>query len=162
MLSAPRRLLVSSSVGFSLLEVLVAIGLLGGAVAALGQLVVMAGRANMSARTLTLTVVLAAQKMEQLRAEPSLPAAGGAMQHDADGFVDYLDAHGRALPGGQPAGASFVRRWMVEPPPFDPARSRVLRVRVLRLSSGRAVVPAWPGTGADEARLLGVVTEHDR
>jgi prepilin-type N-terminal cleavage/methylation domain-containing protein len=54
--------------GFSLLEVLVATTILVVGVAGLAPLFVLASRANRTARTTTVAVLLAEQKMEQLRA----------------------------------------------------------------------------------------------
>lgn len=115
--------------GFSLVEVLIAIAILAGTIGTLAQLSVVAARANTAARTATVTVVLAAQKMEQLRAlawgidssgqpvsdtstdltsvPPGVnrgvgltPSPGGALQRDTSGYCDYLDANGRWLAGG--------------------------------------------------------------
>jgi type II secretory pathway pseudopilin PulG len=56
-----------SESGFSLVETLVATGLLAGAVAVLGQMFAISMAENTSARTGTFAAVLAEQKMEQLR-----------------------------------------------------------------------------------------------
>ena len=115
--------------GFSIVEVMVATGLLASALVALAQLFAIATTTNASARTSTLTMVLAEQKIEQLRAlqytydRAGLPvqdtltdlagyppaAAGGkglsphtenTLQANTDGYVDYLDPSGRTLGGG--------------------------------------------------------------
>lgn len=115
--------------GFSIVEVMVATGLLASALVALAQLFAIATATNASARTSTLTMVLAEQKIEQLRAlqytfdRAGLPvqdtltdlsvyppaAAGGkglsphtenTLQASTDGYVDYLDPWGRTLGGG--------------------------------------------------------------
>jgi len=57
----------SSDAGFSLIEVTVAVFLLGVAVAGVAQLFALATYANLSATGQTSTTVLAVQKMEQLR-----------------------------------------------------------------------------------------------
>lgn len=57
----------SSEHGFSLIEVLVSIGLLTVVSLSVGQLFAVATTANLNARGQTSTAILAAQKMEQLR-----------------------------------------------------------------------------------------------
>ena len=145
--------------GFSLIEVLVAVLLVGGTIAALGQLVMMASRANAGARAATIAAVLATQKMEQLRADADRLAIGGSLQADIPGYADALDAEG--LPSASQS-VSFVRRWAIAPLPFDPLGSRVLRVRVLRIPGASGTVPAWPGMAPDESRLLTVITAKER
>src|SRR4051794_19508940 len=83
--------------GVSLLEVIVAVGLLSGAVAGLAQLVAFATRANLGARATTVSVVLAAQKMEQLRAQPNADRSpsGGSLLDDLPDFSDFFDGVGR-------------------------------------------------------------------
>ncbi|MBA2303434.1 MAG: prepilin-type N-terminal cleavage/methylation domain-containing protein [Acidobacteria bacterium] len=130
--------------GFSLIEVLVAMGVL--CVAALGamQFVAVATGMMSRARTQSLAATLASARMEQLRAlrfefdagervtdlttnlstDPPAPGGGGlapsgSMSLDVNigGFFDFLDDHGRWLSGGgsAPGGTAFVRRWSVEP-----------------------------------------------
>jgi type II secretory pathway pseudopilin PulG len=115
--------------GFSIVEVLVATGLLASALVALAQLFAIATMANAAARSSTITMMLAEQKIEQLRAlqytfdRTGLPvqdiatdtavyppvATGGkglaphtdnTLQNNYDGYVDYLDHYGRTLGGG--------------------------------------------------------------
>lgn len=115
--------------GFSIVEVLVATGLLATALVSLAQLFAIAQATNGAARNSTLTMVLAEQKLEQLRAlqytfdRVGLPvqdtttdlavyppaATGGkglsphtdnTLQANTNGYVDYLDHYGRTLGGG--------------------------------------------------------------
>jgi prepilin-type N-terminal cleavage/methylation domain-containing protein len=115
--------------GFSLLEVLIATTILSVSLAALAELCTMSTRANSSAKTTTYAVILAQQKMEQLRSLTwgfdaiGLPVtdtttdttvvperdAGGkgltpsplnALLQNTDGYVDYVDNFGRTLGGG--------------------------------------------------------------
>ena len=108
---------------------MVATSLLASALVALAQLFAIATATNQAARNSTLTMVLAEQKIEQLRAlqytfdtvglpiqdtETDLavypPAATGGkglsphtdntLQANTDGYVDYLDHWGRTLGGG--------------------------------------------------------------
>ena len=118
-----------SEAGFSIVEVLVATGLLASALVALAQLFAIATTTNAAARNSTITMMLAEQKIEQLRAlqytfdRAGLPvqdtatdlavyppaATGGkglspytenTLQANTDGYVDYLDQWGRTLGGG--------------------------------------------------------------
>ena len=62
-----RRSRTGSAAGFSLIEVIVATALLGTALVAVAQLFATSTRANANARASTFSMVLAQQKMEQLR-----------------------------------------------------------------------------------------------
>ena len=102
--------------GFSLIEVLVAAGLLIGSIAALAFVFVFATRANADARHTTYATVLAMQKMEELRAD-------FAPIHVVEA-VDYADIRGTVLVGqSDPPQAVYERHWTVEPlstPPVYP------------------------------------------
>lgn len=115
--------------GFSLAEVLVATLLLAMALTSLAELFAVSVKNNAVARNGTFTSVLAAQKMEQLRAltwgfdilglpisdtatdtavSPQAPAGGkglspspsNTLQANTDGYVDYVDGQGIILGGG--------------------------------------------------------------
>jgi type II secretory pathway pseudopilin PulG len=118
-----------SEAGFSIVEVLVATGLLATALVALAQLFAIATTTNAAARNSTITMILAEQKIEQLRSlqytfdRAGLPVQdtntdtavyppvefGGkglaphtenTLRASYDGYVDYLDPSGRTLGGG--------------------------------------------------------------
>lgn len=118
--------------GFSLIEVLVAITVLTVGVASLAQVFVLATRANTDAGAISLAAVLAAQKMEQLRAlawstdalgAPTTdggtdtavvpeelaggtglsPSPADALAANTSGYCDFLDVYGRPLGGGTAA-----------------------------------------------------------
>src|SRR3954454_23037598 len=94
-----RRL--STDGGFSLVEVLVATGLLAGSLVTLASLFGIAMRSNLAARNVTYGTVLAQQKVEELRATSGLtPSPATALDVSTPGFVDYLDQFGRSLGGG--------------------------------------------------------------
>jgi type II secretory pathway pseudopilin PulG len=126
-----------SESGFSLVETLVATGLLAGAVAVLGQMFAISMAENTSARMGTFAAVLAEQKMEQLRgltwgfdiiglpltdtssnvALPIQTAAGGpglspspsdSLRSNVSGYVDYVDQFGRIIGGGATVPAQAV------------------------------------------------------
>jgi type II secretory pathway pseudopilin PulG len=118
-----------SEAGFSLIETIVATGLLAGAVVVLGQMFALAIADTTSARTGTFAAVLAEQKMEQLRGltwgfdiiglpltdtssnialpiqagngGPGLsPSPSDSLRSNVDGYVDYVDQFGRIIGGG--------------------------------------------------------------
>lgn len=141
--------------GFSLIETTVATGLLAVALIGLAQLLAIGVENNAAARRRTIAVILAEQKMEQLRAlkwhdtttdttlahEPATggtglsPSPEGTLQRNSNGYVDYLDARGVQLGGGivQPAGTAYVRRWSIEPLPANPIKTLIIQVFVMRL-----------------------------
>jgi hypothetical protein len=115
--------------GFSLLEAIVATGLLAGGIAALGQMFAIALADTAGARAGSLGAVLAEQKIEQLRGlawgfdalglpvgdlstdtalpDPSPTGGSGLSISPADsltantpGYVDYVDRYGRTIGGG--------------------------------------------------------------
>jgi hypothetical protein len=115
--------------GSSLLEAIIASGLMAGALAALGQMFAISVANNRSARAASYATVLAQQKMEQLRgltwgfetlglpisdttsntaASVETPTGGtglspspaGTLTSNTDGWVDYVDQSGNALGGG--------------------------------------------------------------
>jgi Tfp pilus assembly protein PilV len=62
--------------GFSLIEALIAGGVLAAGILALGQVLVIAAAATVRARQQTFATVAAAQKVEELRAAPFAPSDG--------------------------------------------------------------------------------------
>jgi type II secretory pathway pseudopilin PulG len=135
--AAPARRLASSETGFSLVETIVAAGLLAGAVAVLGQMFAISMADNTSARTVTFVTVLAEQKMEQLRgltwgfdliglpltdtssniARPIQSGTGGpgltpspsnSLRSNVEGYVDYVDQFGRIIGGETTVPAGAV------------------------------------------------------
>jgi len=97
--------------GFSLLEVLVATTIMLVGVAGLAQSFVLASRANRAARTTTVAVLLAEQKMEQLRALTwCFDAAGAPAGAVTSDFTTDLTVVPEGATGGtgltpSPAGA---------------------------------------------------------
>ena len=148
--------------GFSLIEVMVAVGLLAALGAGVAQVFALAERGSRIARVQTLAAVFAAQKMEQLRSLTFAHAPGGSLLSDAstDLAADPPAAGGRGLqrapegslevdvpfyvdylgPGGARAssrdGAAFIRRWPILPFDADPDNLLVLQVRVVTVTGG--------------------------
>ena len=123
--------------GFTLLETVIATGLMAGAIAALVQMFAISVANNISARSGSFATVLAGQKMEQLRGltwgfdalglpvadltsdtaapvDTSVggtglrPSPGGTLIGNTAGYVDYVDQFGRALGGGETTPARAV------------------------------------------------------
>lgn len=174
--------------GFTLMEVLVALGIL--CVAALGgiQLVAVATDAMARARVQSTAASLAAARLEQLRAlrfefdavgvrvtdsstnlaaDPAVPggpglAVSGASSLDANvgGYVDFLDRNGVWVGDGTtaPPRTSFVRRWSVEN--LDSSGDLVvLQVLVRPVAAGTATGSARV---ASEVRLVTLRTRLRR
>jgi len=131
--------------GFSLVEVLVAIGILITVAAAIPQLFTAATRANAEAGVVTWATTLAAQKIEELKGRPLEAVAGES--------IDYLDRQGRLdTPGSLPR--AYTRRWWIEPLPSASGRTLVVSVAVSRYREGDGAAPP-----RDTVRL---VTLHTR
>jgi type II secretory pathway pseudopilin PulG len=150
--------------GFSLIEAVIATGLLATLVVGVGHVFIVSSRAIHIARVRTLAAILAGQKMEQLRSLSWAHAPGGVLLSDAttnlaadppsaDGpglstappgsldadlplYVDYANASGARTPTA--SSAAFVRRWSVTPLASDPQNLLLLEVRVLTVGGGDA------------------------
>jgi type II secretory pathway pseudopilin PulG len=108
--------------GFSLVEVLIAVGIFITTAAFMPQLFSGALRANVDAGTITWATTLAAQKIEELTAQPLLDLVG-------DESVDYLDRYGQPATGEE-ATRAYARRWRVESVPLAGAGTFAIRVEV--------------------------------
>lgn len=172
--------------GFTLVEVLVAMGVLSTAALGTAQLVSVATRAMHFARVQQATASAASTRLDQLRGldfafgpdglritdvvtnlsvDPPAPGGGGltpggaaTLQVNTPGFVDYLDASGRWVGAGAapPAAAVFVRRWAVEP--LGSPDLLILQVLVRPVSETAAGSGSGPGT----ARLATAIARVQR
>jgi type II secretory pathway pseudopilin PulG len=129
--------------GFSLLETLTAIVVLGCALLALAPLVTRTRDVNAESRHLTTATLLALDKIEDLRAGaiPG-PSPIDALDRNVPGFCDFFDALGTALgsgSGGIPAGTAFVRRWSIAMPAPVPGAETTIRVSVIPQRAGASV-----------------------
>jgi hypothetical protein len=142
--------------GFSLAEVVICAGLLVAVASGVSQLVAMAVRASDAARTRTIATMIAAQRMEQLRAlawgaETDLttdlstnpptasgrglqPSPAGALASNLPPYVDHLTGAGEWAGAGPapPGGGVYTRRWSVRPLERDPNHTLILEVLVTR------------------------------
>lgn len=124
--------------GFSLVEVLISLGILTAVSIGVAQLFAVSGRANLTARGVTSTTAMAEQKMEQLRSltwgfatdGSGLPASdttsnlsvtpatatgsglnpspSNSLNENVSGFCDFLDAGGNWVGTGTTAPATAV------------------------------------------------------
>lgn len=134
--------------GFTVIEALIASTLLTAAVVGVAPLFAISAQSALASRTATTGVMLAEQKMEQLRAVSwALVAAGPA-------GTEYFDADGQptcASASSEPCNdAAYIRRWSVDPAPFTPF-ILILDVQVL---------PNGPAHGG--ARLVSAKAQRSR
>ena len=108
-----------SASGTTLVEAIVALGILAGAVTSLAGLAHAAVRAASLSRERSLADVAALDKIESLSRDvrPLVLSPGDTLSADVSGFIEYLDARGAAAAGGDRV---FVRRWSVAPVRADP------------------------------------------
>ncbi len=178
----------SNQSGFTLIEVLVAATILITGVVALAELFFLSTQANRAARGSTFAMVLAQQKMEQLRSltwgfdilglplsdtttDISVvpfgssgaglsPSPAGSLQQNTAGYVDYLDAYGNWVGSGGsiPTGTVYIRRWSIEPLPTNPNNTLILQVLVTRSVSRGSADQGSVARLPEEARLVSVKT----
>jgi hypothetical protein len=134
----------SGEKGSSLVEALIAALIMTTGVATMAQLFAVATSTNAAARRNTVAVVLAEQKLEQLRAltwaydaagtpvedlttdTTTIPESSGgtglqaspasSLLQNTAGFVDHVDSNGRIIGSGTqiPPLAVYTRRWSIE------------------------------------------------
>jgi len=154
----------SGQSGFTLIETLLAVSMLTIAVVSVANVMTLVARTSQGGAATGLAVVLATQKLEQLRAltwgfdaagiaasdlstnvsvSPEQPTGGtglsssppDALRRNVNGFCDFLDARGVVLTGGiLPAGTIYVRRWSIRPLD-DEGNGILLQVLVTRWTS---------------------------
>jgi type II secretory pathway pseudopilin PulG len=118
--------------GFTLVETLIATGVLVTAIAGLAQLFALSLRFTRDSAQSGAALVAAQDKLESLRAlrfgyddngvaltDPRLqPSPSTSLSESVAPYVDWLDDAGQLVPE---AGASFARRWRVTEMAVDPA-----------------------------------------
>lgn len=130
--------------GFSLIEVLVATAIVMGGVATLAHLFIVSGDAARIASGTSVAVLLAEQKMEELRAAPGSLGVSPpeALAANTEEFVEYLGAAGGLLASAgtttMPAGTLYVRRWSIAAVTASSLHAVVLQVMVMPAHGARA------------------------
>jgi type II secretory pathway pseudopilin PulG len=178
----------NSESGFSLVETLVATAILATSLVSLAQLFVVATQSNAVAKNGGMTMILAQQKMEQLRGltwgfdavglpisdtttdtakAPEtaggtglLPSPANSLWGNTDGYVDYISATGRSLGGGTivPTGTAYIRRWSIDPLPTNPNNTLIIQVLVTRPNALQDGTPRLGTRYPEESRLVGIKT----
>lgn len=138
--------------GFTLVETVVATGVLVTALAGLAQLFALSARSAQDAGNQSAALTAAQGQIEFMRSlvfsygpagealtDAGLaPSGGGSISEDIRGFVDYLDVAGEPVDVGQPGhGAVWTRRWQMTP--IDLFAPEALAIEV-------CVFP-WPADG---------------
>lgn len=134
-----------STRGFTLLETLIATGLIVTAVAGLAQLFALSVRFTRDAGQFGVALVAAQDKLESLRSlafgydegggtmtAPSLHISpANALAADTEHHVDWLDDRG--IVAGEAGGAAYVRRWRVTGIAADEPEAIAIDVCVYRV-----------------------------
>jgi Tfp pilus assembly protein PilV len=110
---------VAHEQGSSLVEALVAALIMSTGVMTMTQLLSIATATNLAARRDTVAMIIAAQKLDELRTLPweSLQASpSSVLQENTDGYVDHVGI--------------YTRRWSIEPVSSIPDSSLVIQVVV--------------------------------
>jgi prepilin-type N-terminal cleavage/methylation domain-containing protein len=116
---------LSSARGFTLVEILVATGILVTALAGVAQLFVLGSHLTRQAGASGMALVAAQDRLESLRGlaftyDPSgieitdaalEPSPSSSLSEDVDPYVDWLDSAGGALEDAD--GAVITRRWRI-------------------------------------------------
>lgn len=107
--------------GFSLVEALVSIFVMGIVLLGIAQLIGVSVQLKKASEDVTSATALAEQKLEELKnVDFDTLVAGGSINGDLAGFFDNPDVDGDG-------NADFTRRWQV----LDLGAGKVMRVRVL-------------------------------
>lgn len=164
--------------GFTLLEVMVALGVLACGFLVVSQLLLAAARTARLSQATTVATALAARRAESFRlAAWGLTVEGttvgeieasppDALLADTTGFVQYFDESGVAVGSGlsppSPERAAFTARWSVglEDGGPLPARTLVVRVVVLRREAARGGRSGIRSSWVEAVRMTAVRTRR--
>lgn len=142
--------------GFTLVEVLLAMVLLAISAMAAAQLFVVALHDVRDSAEQTTAVLLATQKIEQLRStEPLAASPSNSLEVDVDGYVEEIDASGHRSSDSAARGTRFVRRWNARSASGVGGPAVVIRVRVMPAgrSTGRGSGPSSLTPSSSEALI---------
>ena len=178
--------------GFSLIETVISLGLIAGALIAVAQLFAISTESNRGSRTTTYAIVLAEQKLEELRALaygydaggvpvtdlesdtarlPEAPSGGTgldpspatALSQNTPGYVDYLDEFGNKLGGGSQTPDGAVFARRWSIEPLPADPAHTIVIQVLVTRRGRmAAAFSAASTLPGDVRLVTVRTRKAR
>jgi len=154
----------------TLIEVCLAMLVLGTAALASAHLFALTLKMVAGARMQSVATMLAAQRVEQLRASgwqvagtiatlPSSPA--NSLGTNSAGFVEYFDQNGHSVGSGviPPSTAVYICRWFVDSHPWNPSEMRVIRVLATFVTRDQQAQPgALRRRLADEALVTTMLT----
>ena len=150
--------------GFTLIETLIAMGLIVTAVAGLAQLFALSARFTRDSGQFGVALVAAQDKLESLRSrqfgyddtgervtDPVLRASPpNALGADVDRYADWLDERGTVLDSAP--GAAYVRRWRISEIAADDPAAIAIEVCVFHLP-GVNTLPAHADACLATARV---------
>jgi type II secretory pathway pseudopilin PulG len=142
-----------SATGFTLLETIVATGLLVTALAGLAQLFILSSRLTAHSGSRSSAAFAAQSKMEALLSraftytadgdpvtDPALePSPPDTLSEDVDGFAEALDADGQVIFADEADAGMYVRRWAITP--LDDLTPEAFVIEVCVFRSPAAQVP---------------------
>ena len=135
------------------METLIAVAVLGIGLGTVAELALMATRASQRSRDDSVLAILGRDKLEELT---GLASAGDvraltvsppdSLASEVGGYCDFLDVHGRVLPGKmtEPTSTQYVRRWSVRPVAHH-SNLVLIQVVVSRRRGGRVHVAGIAG-----------------
>ncbi len=143
-----------SSRGFTLVETIVATGVLITALAGVAQLLILGAQLTRQANASGQALVAAQDKLESLRGlpfgydaagnqqtAPGLePSPSSSLSENAPPYVDWIDPSGAPLRDA--SGASFVRRWRIDTLDDTTPDAITIEVCVFHASSGETDIRA--------------------
>jgi type II secretory pathway pseudopilin PulG len=139
---------IYSSRGFTLIETIVATGVLVTALAGVAQLLILGAQLTRQAKASGQALIAAQDKLESLRGLPFgydaagveqtdrtlTPSPSSSLSENAPPYVDWIDPSGASLT--DPAGAVFARRWRIDTLDDATPDAITIEVCVFRASSG--------------------------
>ncbi len=134
--------------GFSVIEAIVALGIIATSVVALAGLAVRTTDVVVRARQRSVAAQLADAGVTELAARGVAASSPGCLLADVSGCVEYRDVHGQVT-GGPPA--AYALRWHAAAVPASPVPATVLTVCAVP-EAERA--PGTPPAGACASRVL--------